>query len=444
MVYLVASQIQAVAHGKEKSPPPQSLHKPAASPPKQDSQKKSTIQKSPTAGKKNSQNHAQPTQHKSAPPPKSSPNQEAISPKKPPQQPKEPNHISTPKPSTSRLDIPYFEIATGCTFIESGSLYSDVVSLSNQDSKFFGRLGNILISFENMIYESIASNCLIHLPPRVSGLPFYTPSCNIFNATQKSSPRSKTCMHGTLENFFYLSKTSNGKSIVEMRSSYGAVVDSLLKTYMTINDTHAYGMACPSESIFSIHIRSGDITRGTYNKKSGHYEPGHVHEKYSPFPTSYYAHVLRHALQSNVDRIIIFCENLSNPGCSAFETFIVTLPRAEMSVGTSLQNDLKLLSCSNEVAISAGTFFKAFTMRRKHIHTFEYLSLHTDGLDCSTINFLWFEEVMRIGTNLTKYFMIDKKQASDFERETNVWKNNEYQRALINKDFKMNSTTCST
>ena len=219
-----------------------------------------------------------------------------------------------------------------------------MVALNTLDGDQMGRLGNHLITFENMIYESIASNCLVHLPSRIKDLSFYTPTCNVFNATQKYAPFATPCLHNSSEELFRLSNTSTGVPMAEMRSSYGATVGNLRMKYLSTNVSHAYGMACPNEKIFSLHIRSGDITQGHYNRASGHFEPGHVHHSYAPYPTSYYAQVLRTALESRYDRIIIFCENLSSPGCSAFDTFTIAVPRIEMSAGASLQNDLRLLS----------------------------------------------------------------------------------------------------
>ena len=66
-----------------------------------------------------------------------------------------------------------------------------------------------------------------------------------------------------------------------------------------------------------------------------------------------------------------------------------------------------------------------------------------DGSDCKDVKCHGIKDIFRTGTNVTKYFMIGRKQATEYERDVGEWKNNEFQRALVNKEFRMNSTTCS-
>jgi len=308
-----------------------------------------------------------------------------------------------------------------------------------------------MITIENMILESIASNCLVLLPSRILGLPFYMPSCNAFNATQNYRAKKKKCLHKSAEHFYFAKHASTGTLISDLRHTHGSVLESLLKRYLSINETHAYGMACPREPLFSIHIRSGDVTQGFYEKNSGQYRPAEVHQDYAPYPTSFYAQVLRKALEKENVRILIFCEDCSSPSCETIKTLSVSLPRVEMRVGMPLEEDLRLLACSKDVAISPGTFFKAFTVGSKHIYTFEHYSRLQrmkkkkkirDSARCS-MKWSLFRDVIKPGVRLTKYFISDEPEANEFERATKEWKNNDYQRHLVKKDYPMNLSVCS-
>jgi len=207
-------------------------------------------------------------------------------------------------------------------------------------------------------------------------------------------------------------------------------------------ETHAYGMACPREPLFSIHIRSGDTTQGSYEKDSGQYRPAEVHQDYAPYPTSFYAQVLRKALELENTRLFVFCEDYSSPSCSTLSNIAVSVPRIELRIGMPLEEDLRMLACSKDVAISPGTFFKAITIGSKHIYTFEHYSRLKKKTRC-TIKWSFCQHFIRPGEILTKYFISDESEANEFERATKQWKNNDYQRYLVDKGFPMNSTVCS-
>jgi len=124
-------------------------------------------------------------------------------------------------------------------------------------------------------------------------------------------------------------------------------------------ETHAYGMACPREPLFSIHIRSGDTTQGSYEKDSGQYRPAEVHQDYAPYPTSFYAQVLQKALELENTRLFVFCEDYSSPSCETVKTLAVSVPRIELRIGMPLEEDLRMLACSKDVAISPGNLFQS-------------------------------------------------------------------------------------
>ena len=91
-----------------------------------------------------------------------------------------------------------------------------------------------------MVLESIASNCLVLLPTRIIGLPFYAPSCNAFNATQNYSIRKKKCLHKSAEHFYFAKYASTGKLMSDLRHTHSTILESLLKRYLStdINETH--------------------------------------------------------------------------------------------------------------------------------------------------------------------------------------------------------------
>ena len=334
--------------------------------------------------------------------------------------------------------MPLVSIET-CQYVEpTHQVFDNAVSFIQPNGSSYGRLGNTLIVIEHMIMEAVESNCLILLPSKLPGLHSFTPSCNLFNVSKSHGSRLEACLHASPKHFFQASRTSSGTSRNALRVSHGAVIDRIFEQYLSSNATHVYGLACPDEDIFSIHIRSGDVTRGTYDVLSGQYLPGTVHKGYAPYPTRFYSHAIRSALYDTNTRVIIFCQDLSSPGCGAFETLRDSFPRVEMRVGKSLLDDLRLLACSNSVAISAGTFFKAITIgRKKHIHTYD----QTSSLSRNCTN-EWFRSIKRADENLTKYFISDDALAAVYLNGTKIWKNNDYQRYLVNKGYMMSTSAC--
>ena len=144
------------------------------------------------------------------------------------------NHLS------SRRELPYFESTPRCEHVDPYDVYSNAVAFSNISKYGSGSLGNNLITIENMVLESIASNCLVLLPTRIIGLPFYAPSCNAFNATQNYSIRKKKCLHKPAEHFYFAKYASTGKLMSDLRHTHSTILESLLKRYLStdINETH--------------------------------------------------------------------------------------------------------------------------------------------------------------------------------------------------------------
>ena len=341
------------------------------------------------------------------------------------------------------LDVETSSVNATFLHLSPSSAYENSVALSNVNDPPFGRLGNCIITMENMILESIASSCLVILPT-IRLIPNFVPGCVVVNASGKQRNYTQSCLHASPKHFYKMKTTSTGELIADMRHSLRVHLNNILKVYFNINYTHAYGMPCPQENIFSIHIRSGDTSEGSFNETSGHFVPRVVHWKYAPNPTSFYTHVLRKALEmTDITRIIVFCEDLTSPSCETMQQFHMSIPRIEVRANKPLKDDLVLLSCSSHVALSAGTFFKAFTLETKNVHMFSRLGPGESDTSCS---FEWhgYEQSFEAGVNVTKHYFSSREDADSYNKALAVWKNNEYQRHLVSRVRNMTSYTCES
>ena len=149
----------------------------------------------------------------------------------------------------------------------------------------------------------------------------------------------------------------------------------MLRRFLGINDTHVLGKRCHGPAYAVLHIRTGDITFGTFNKRSGEYRPSRsIHPKYWLYPTSYYTSVVKHirARSKTPMRIFVLCETLTNPTCDFFNQLADLDPNIYVRNGSSLTDDIHLLLCASEVATSRGTFqlVSSFSKTISVRHTF--------------------------------------------------------------------------
>ena len=147
---------------------------------------------------------------------------------------------------------------------------------------------------------------------------------------------------------------------------------AVLRKYFGINKTHVLGRICPEKEYNAIHVRSGDISAGKYNETTGQFVSAEVHPDYGLFPTSYFMNTVLSMRKSGNSRVLVICEDLSNPTCDMFKTITITDKNIEVQTGRTLKEDLQDLLCATEVAMSFGTFRILFKLseRIRTVHEF--------------------------------------------------------------------------
>jgi len=201
----------------------------------------------------------------------------------------------------------------------------------------------------------------------------------------------------------------------------------LLRRYFNINRTHTLGKPCSSTDHVALHVRSGDVARGGYGQ-DGKYNPSGVHQGYGLYPTAYYTSVMRE-IRTRRDNspvtFFVFCETMGNPSCEFFEKLSALDENVVMRVNQTLIDDLRLMLCASEVAVSHGTFAHVFSLplQPQIIHTFSSLPGHNNR-SCQKV---W-------------HWMENSELRANFENVTKVWKNTGFQRHEVDAAYVMNHT----
>jgi len=195
-------------------------------------------------------------------------------------------------------------------------------------------------------------------------------------------------------------------------------------------------------------VRSGDIARGNFDRKSGNYIPSKkVHPKYWLYPTSYYTSVYRYIQEKNsgTQNIYVLCQDLENPTCQFFSKLVSLDSNLHMRTGTSLSDDIRLLLCAQDAAISRGTFqiVLALSMHMKTEHGF-ILSPSDDSLPLAATALPGglppLHPVLDAQRSLETemyYFFRNEDKRKLYVDEIIPWTNSAYQRFLVNGDYEM-------
>ena len=294
----------------------------------------------------------------------------------------------------------------------------------------FGRSGNKIIAAQSLIFYAVEHGCDINVPADL--LEGWSPACTFFHnrnvedvTSQVTKRNCNISKNG--RDWFFFSR--------ERRESALQVSLDVLSQYFLTNETHAYGKLCTVQPRLSFHIRGGDIVRGDFIS-SGSYVPKFVHPKYGPVPTSFYAAVLAsqkeflgkdfHTVATN--QIVIFSEDIRNPSLEFFLKLRIIGYNITLRIGLSLLEDLHLMSCSENVAISYGSFWKAFSLR-------ESTKLHIFTKGCENESEYFYP-------SSAKYYAILKgTERSKFAKGMKVWKNTAYQRHLVDKFYQISACT---
>ena len=100
----------------------------------------------------------------------------------------------------------------------------------------------------------------------------------------------------------------------------GTRVTDILNDFLGHNETHAAGLRCSKYRFdVAMHIRAGDIMRGSYTKDGGWQPSRSIHGMYGQPPLSYYVDCLEHNLGPG-QRAVAVVEDFTYPVAPVLRT----------------------------------------------------------------------------------------------------------------------------
>ena len=291
-----------------------------------------------------------------------------------------------------------------------------------------GRLGNRIAAVSKMVSEAESESCGVSLqsdmlsgwdPPETQWInekhQSITMDLKHNGSSYNNSMKNNTCRSLTGGEWFRSKNLHPPMCHIH-----------LLRKYFDINLTHVLGKTCSSTDHVALHVRSGDIARGTWSKEET-YSPSRVHPGYGLFPTAYYISVIREIRARRGDALTFFvlCETMGNPTCEYFEKLSILDQNVVMRVKQPLIDDVRLMLCASEVAMSFGTFKHVFDLSpvAQIRHTFSHTPRHSDE-SCSMVS----------------HWIASSQQAANFRNVTKVWKNSGFQRHEVDVAYDMHHT----
>ena len=287
-------------------------------------------------------------------------------------------------------------------------------------TRFYGRLGNRIRAVANMVAFAEEANCNISLPQEI----LTDWKAARLNFMQEPNPllgtnSSELCVPRDGE--WYFRKVANSKCH-----------SRLLRQYFEINSTHVFGKPCNHGEYTALHIRGGDVSSGIWNMDTGTYHPSEVHRGYGLFPTSYYISVINHvrSRRGQKHRIMVFCEDLTNPSCEFFQKMTSLDENILIRIGQSILSDLHLMLCSEEIAESRGTFSNVFMLTARG----DELVRHTfaDSPPECTKN-VSSEGASEHNPIVVEHWIASTSEGAEFFNLTKVWRNTGFERHEVNR-----------
>jgi hypothetical protein len=211
-----------------------------------------------------------------------------------------------------------------------------------------GRLGNHLASLRTAAEAATLLGCDLHVPvvpgalrKRNHGVLTYKGQLRIFKGPNRlpfiifKAPNGSRCEYRpeiarlyrsdsrTWFNF-QLNPWKSGPVYAAFRFESehvrGTRVTDILNDFLGHNETHAAGLPCSKYRFdVAMHIRAGDIMRGSYTKDGGWQPSRSIHGMYGQPPLSYYVDCLEHNLGPG-QRAVAVVEDFTYPVAPVLRT----------------------------------------------------------------------------------------------------------------------------
>ena len=297
-----------------------------------------------------------------------------------------------------------------------------------------GRSGNLILSLIHLVHYAETHCCNLLFPPEV--LPGF-PSMAFRNLADcavhanSTLPPNVSCKKLRIDD------------VLRFEGTCPKCATFLLRELLQVNSTHSLGQRCVETEHAALHVRAGDVVAGDFHVSSGAYTPSvKVHNMYWLYPTSYYVSVYRNIRKESSSRnIFVFCETLDNPTCGFFGKLADIDEQLHVRTGHPLTDDITLMLCARDVAISRGTFHTLFTlslhMKSKHGFVIDrgegsHLSLSEIGNPENIPAFQAQHGQQSLESEILYYFA-DENERQLYKSGTVPWKNTAYQRFLVDK-----------
>jgi len=280
----------------------------------------------------------------------------------------------------------------------------------------YGRLGNRIVAISQMIGYAESTPCNISLPQGVLD-GWNSEHLHFMSSENEFNQNPDGCLAQSGEQWYRMKGISPNRHV------------DVLRLYFSINSTHALGKKCGHGRYIALHVRSGDITSGAWNQSTGAYRPAkeNIHASYAPFPTSYYVSVLRNARErqgKNV-KFFIFCETLDNPTCEFFLKYSSSDHKVQVRIQQPLIEDVHHLLCAEEAAESRGTFGKILDLSKSRLVTHRF---YDSKPACN-----WENHLLPSHSTTVGHWIKDSTQSANYRENTREWKNNAFQRHIVDK-----------
>lgn len=286
-----------------------------------------------------------------------------------------------------------------------------------------GRLGNRLLSISHMFVQAHLSGCHVKLPgqPLLENWPSNV--CGFMNInfanTLQRTDRCPRLSAGEWHRLFRGRKDIAAVSTVAVK---------MMQVYFRVNETHALDKPCSVDKYFVIHLRAGDVTDGYFSSETGHFIPEkNINKEYGLSPTAFYVQLLK--LEA-FDTIFVICETPGNPTCEFFIQLSEISKRIHVRLGKPLLDDVHYMLCADTAAVSKGSFQRLLeiSVKKRMVHTFVPLPV----INCPELK-----------TDVTFHYIQTLENRRKYVTDVLArWQNNEYQRYLVSKPYKMTHLVC--
>jgi hypothetical protein len=300
----------------------------------------------------------------------------------------------------------------------------DVITI---ESEAYGRLGNRIITLRKVLRVAAISGCHVRLQSRF--LRGWDPGWNFFeNQATNSTARTGACIQRSNKDWYNYNEF---RQTTMPSERIGCAIDRAVSTYFATNSSHVFGQKCSSNDYLAVHIRSGDTMKGIFNASTGDFKPTGFHRLYGPFPTAFYAHVIKEVALDK--RVVVCCEDTDNPACEFLLKVGIIAQNIEIRIRQPLIADLQVLNCANDIALSYGTFREAVLLRKESRVVHDFSETTTEHEACGAD----YDAIM--------YHIKDHDKRNAYLQHVrhDNWMNTAHQRFVVDTMYEMGTRRCS-